>query len=97
MNAVLWTAIAVFAVTIVVVIANVVDSTEAALVGVVVMVWLGVMAEVDAFGLVDWIVTAVLVSISLIAGYFGNTGVPSWLSAQVLRPSGKRPAHADWP
>jgi len=91
MSALVWTAIAVFAVTIIIVIANVVDSTVAALVGVVVMIWLGVMTEVDAFGLVDWNVMAILVSIWVIAGYFGRTGVPSWLSVQALALSGGRP------
>jgi Na+/H+ antiporter NhaD/arsenite permease-like protein len=40
---------------------------------------------------VDWNVMAILVSIWLIAGYFGKTGVPSWLSVQALRLSGGRP------
>jgi Na+/H+ antiporter NhaD/arsenite permease-like protein len=34
---------------------------------------------------------AILVSIWLIAGYFGKTGVPSWLSVQALKLSGGRP------
>jgi Na+/H+ antiporter NhaD/arsenite permease-like protein len=86
-----WLAIGVFAITIVAVISNVVDSAVAALIGVVAMVWLGVMSEVDAFGLVDWNVMAILVSVWIIASYFGKTGVPSWLSVQALRLSGGRP------
>ncbi|MGZ8154487.1 MAG: hypothetical protein ACXWUK_04195 [Burkholderiales bacterium] len=42
---------------------NVIDSTAAALVGVAVMVWMGVMSEIDAFKLVDWNVTAILVGV----------------------------------
>ena len=91
MDTLAWMAVAVFAITIVVVISNVVDSTVAALVGVVVMIWIGVMSEVDAFGLVDWNVMAILVSVWIIASYFGKTGVPSWLSVQALRLSGGRP------
>jgi Na+/H+ antiporter NhaD/arsenite permease-like protein len=91
MDPLAWYAIGVFAVAIVAVITGVVDSTIAALVGVVAMVWIGVMTEVDAFGLVDWNVMAILVSIWVIAGYFGKTGVPSWLSVQALRLSGGRP------
>jgi len=91
METMAWVAIAVFAVTIIAVISNVIDSTVAALIGVVAMVWLGVMTETDAFGLVDWNVMAILVSIWLIASYFGKTGVPSWLSMQALRLSGGRP------
>ena len=91
MDTLAWLAVAVFAVTIVVVISNVVDSAVAALIGVVAMVWIGVMSDVDAFGLVDWNVMAILVSVWIIAAYFGKTGVPSWLSVQALRLSGGRP------
>jgi len=86
-----WLTLIVFVVTILVVVTNVTDSTVAGLVGVVVMVWMGVMTETDAFTLVDWNVMAILVGIWVIAGYFGKTGVPSWLSLQALRLSGGRP------
>jgi Na+/H+ antiporter NhaD/arsenite permease-like protein len=86
-----WLALGIFAVTILAVITNVIDSTLAALIGVAVMIWTGVMSETDAFGYVDWNVMAILVSIWLIAGYFGKSGVPSWLSVQALRMSGGRP------
>jgi Na+/H+ antiporter NhaD/arsenite permease-like protein len=91
MSPLAWFALIIFAITVVVVIANVVDGAIAALLGVAVMVWFGVMTDVDAFGLVDWNVMAILVSIWIIAGYFGRTGVPSWLSVQALRLSGGRP------
>jgi Na+/H+ antiporter NhaD/arsenite permease-like protein len=87
-----WLTIAVFAITIIAVVANIIDSTAAALVGVAVMIWMGVMSEIDAFKLVDWNVMAILVGIWIIAGYFGKSGVPSWLSVQALRLSGGRPA-----
>jgi Na+/H+ antiporter NhaD/arsenite permease-like protein len=86
-----WLALGIFAVTILAVITNVIDSTLAALIGVAVMIWAGVMSETDAFGYVDWNVMAILVSIWLIAGYFGKSGVPSWLSVQALNLSGGRP------
>ena len=86
-----WLALAVFAITIVVVISNIIDSTLAALLGVAVMVWAGFMTEVEAFQFVDWNVMAILVGIWLIAHYFGKTGVPSWLSVQALKLSGGRP------
>ena len=98
MDAMAWLTVAIFAITIVVVISNVVDSTVAALIGVTVMIWIGVMTEVDAFGLVDWNVMAILVSVWTIAAYFGKTGVPSWLSVQALqavgRPAGPAGDHA---
>ncbi len=91
MDTTAWVAIGIFVVAILAVLTNVVDSTIAALVGVVAMVWVGVMTDVDAFELVDWNVMAILVSIWVIAGYFGKTGLPSWLSVQALRLSGGRP------
>lgn len=91
MDPMAWYALVVFAITIIVVISNVVDSAVAALIGVVVMVWIGVITEVEAFTLVDWNVMAILVSIWVIAGYFGKTGVPSWLSVHALRFSGGHP------
>ena len=33
---------------------------------------------------------AILLSVWIIASYFGKTGVPSWLSVQALHPSGGR-------
>ena len=86
-----WLALGIFAVTIVVVISNRIDSTLAALLGVAVMIWAGVMTETDAFGFVDWNVMAILVGIWLIAGYFGKSGVPSWLAVQALRLSRGQP------
>jgi Na+/H+ antiporter NhaD/arsenite permease-like protein len=86
-----WITLIIFAVTILAVVVNIIDSTLAALIGVAVMIWAGVMTDEDAFKYVDWNVMAILVSIWLIAGYFGKTGVPSWLSVQALRLSGGRP------
>jgi Na+/H+ antiporter NhaD/arsenite permease-like protein len=86
-----WLTLAIFAVTILVVVTNVIDSTLAAMIGVAAMIWAGVMSEDDAFKYVDWDVMAILVSIWLIAGYFGKSGVPSWLSVQALALSGGRP------
>jgi Na+/H+ antiporter NhaD/arsenite permease-like protein len=86
-----WLTLIIFGLTILAVITNVVDSTLAALVGVAVMCWLGIMTEADAFKYVDWNVMAILVGIWIIAGYFGKSGVPSWLSIQALKLSGGRP------
>jgi len=86
-----WLTLIVFAITIVVVITNVIDSTLAALLGVAAMCWLGIMTETEAFNYVDWNVMAILVGIWIIAGYFGKSGVPSWLSIQALKLSGGRP------
>ena len=91
MEAMQWLTLSVFALTILAVITNVVDSTLAALLGVAVMCWLGIMTETEAFNYVDWNVMAILVGIWIIAGYFGKSGVPSWLSVQALKLSGGRP------
>lgn len=80
-------ALAIFAVTIVIVITGWIDSTVAALLGVAVMVWMGLMTEEDAFKIVDWNVMAILVSIWTIAGYFGKSGIPEWLSVKALQMS----------
>jgi Na+/H+ antiporter NhaD/arsenite permease-like protein len=86
-----WLTLVIFTVTIIAVVTNVIDSTLAAMIGVAVMIWAGVMSEDDAFKYVDWNVMAILVAIWLIAGYFGKSGVPSWLSVQALKLSGGRP------
>jgi Na+/H+ antiporter NhaD/arsenite permease-like protein len=86
-----WLTLAVFAVTIAAIVVNKLDATVAALLGVVVMVWMGTMTEIEAAQLVDWNVMAILLGIWIIASYFGRTGVPSWLSLQSLQLSGGRP------
>jgi len=91
MEAMQWLTLIIFSLTILVVITNWVDSTLAALIGVALMCWLGIMTEADAFKYVDWNVMAILVGIWIIAGYFGKSGVPSWLSVQALKLSGGRP------
>ncbi len=83
-----WLTLGIFSATILIVITGIIDRSVAALLGVVIMVSVGVMTEVDAFLYVDWNVMAILVSIWIIAGYFGKTGVPEWLSVQALRLSG---------
>lgn len=83
--------LAVFIVTIVAIVINKLDATVAALIGVVVMIWMGTMTEIEAAELVDWNVMAILIGIWIIAGYFGQTGVPSWLSVKSLKLSGGRP------
>ncbi len=80
-----WLTLGIFSATILVIITGIIDRSVAALLGVVFMVSVGVMSEVDAFLYVDWNVMAILVSIWVIAGYFGKTGVPEWLSARALR------------
>jgi Na+/H+ antiporter NhaD/arsenite permease-like protein len=86
-----WMTIAVFTATIITIIINKLDATVAALLGVAVMVWMGTMTDVDAAKLVDWNVMAILIGIWIIAGYFGKSGVPSWLSVKALELSGGRP------
>ena len=86
-----WLTLIVFFITIAAVVVNKLDATVAALLGVAVMVWMGTMTEVEAAQFVDWNVMAILIGIWIIAGYFGRTGVPSWLSVQSLKLSGGRP------
>ena len=75
----------IFLVTIGLVIVRWIDSVVAAMLGVVAMVMVGSMTEVEAFKFVDWNVITILVSIWLIAGYFGKTGIPEYLGELTLR------------
>jgi Na+/H+ antiporter NhaD/arsenite permease-like protein len=45
------------------------------------------MTEIQAFKFVDWNVILILLSIWIISGYFGKSGVPDFLAAIVLRMS----------
>lgn len=83
-----WLSLGIFSVAVLLVIVGVFDRSVVALVGVGVMVWAGVMTEIEAFLAVDWNVMAILVSVWIIAGYFGKSGVPEWLSMQALSLSG---------
>jgi len=82
-----WVTVLIFAATILAVITGIIDSSVAAVLVVIAMVWFGTMSELDAFNAVDWNVMAILVSIWIIAGYLGKTGIPEWLSVQALRVS----------
>ena len=83
-----WVTVIIFAVTILAVISGKIDSSVAAVLGVLAMVWFGTMTEGQAFNAVDWNVMAILVSIWIIAGYLGKTGIPEWLSVKALDLSG---------
>lgn len=77
-------AVAIFLTTIIIVVTNRIEPSAVALFGVVAMIWTGVMTEQEAFLYVDWNVMAILVSIWIIAGYFGKTGIPEWLAGRAL-------------
>ena len=85
MDALQTITVIVFLVTIFLVIVRWIDSVIAALLGVILMVMLGSMTEVEAFQVVDWNVITILVSIWLIAGYFGKTGIPEYLGELTLQ------------
>jgi len=74
----------IFAITIIFVIIRKIDTVVAALLGVIAMVVIGGMTEVQAFQFVDWNVMMILISIWLIAGYFGRTGIPEYLADRTL-------------
>jgi len=73
--------------SIVLVITGWIDSLIAAILGIVAMILFGVMTEVQAFQFVDWNVILILLSIWIISGYFGKSGVPDFLASIVLRMS----------
>lgn len=77
----------IFLISIVLVITGWIDSVIAALLGILFMIYFGVMTDIDAFKIVDWNVIAILLSIWIISGYFGKSGVPDFLSAVILKMS----------
>ena len=83
-----WMTIFLFAGTILAIVSGKIDSSVAAVLGVLLMVWFGTMSVGEAFNSVDWNVMAILVSVWIIAGYLGKTGVPEWLSVKALELSG---------
>lgn len=83
-----WVTVIIFAATILAVVMGKIDSSVSALLGVLLMVWFQTMSVGEAFNAVDWNVMAILVSIWIIAGYLGKTGIPEWLSIKALDISG---------
>jgi len=75
----------IFLASIILVITGWIDSVIAALLGILCMVFVGVYSDVDAFKVVDWNVIFILLSIWIISGYFGKSGVPDFLSALMLK------------
>jgi Na+/H+ antiporter NhaD/arsenite permease-like protein len=75
----------IFLVAIILVITGWIDSVIAALGGVLLMVFFGVMTDMQAFKIVDWNVILILLSIWIISGYFGKSGVPDFLAAIMLK------------
>ena len=53
---------------------------------VMTMILFGVMTESQAFQFVDWNVILILLSIWIISGYFGRSGVPDYLAALLPEP-----------
>jgi Na+/H+ antiporter NhaD/arsenite permease-like protein len=77
----------IFLASIILVITGWIDSVIAALMGIIFMIFFGVYSDIDAFKIVDWNVIAILLSIWIISGYFGKSGVPDFLAAIILRMS----------
>ncbi len=77
----------IFLASIILVITGWIDSVIAALLGILMMIYFGVMTDVEAFKIVDWNVIAILLAIWIISGYFGKSGVPDFLAAVILRVS----------
>ena len=73
--------------SIVLVITGWIDSLIAAILGIIAMIIFGVMTEFQAFQSVDWNVILILLSIWIISGYFGKSGVPDSLATIALKMS----------
>jgi len=77
----------IFLASIILVITGWIDSVIAALSGIILMILVGIYSDIDAFKIVDWNVIAILLSIWIISGYFGKSGVPDFLAAIILKMS----------
>jgi Na+/H+ antiporter NhaD/arsenite permease-like protein len=75
----------IFLASIILVITGWIDSVIAAMGGILLMIFCGVMTDVQAFQIVDWNVILILLSIWIISGYFGKSGVPDFLAALILK------------
>ena len=75
----------IFLASIILVITGWIDSVLAALLGILMMIFVGVMTDIQAFQIVDWNVILILLSIWIISGYFGKSGVPDFLAAIILK------------
>jgi len=75
----------IFLASIILVITGWIDSVIAALLGILFMIFIGIMSDIEAFKIVDWNVIFILLSIWIISGYFGKSGVPDFLSALMLK------------
>jgi len=64
-----------------------IDTVLAAFSGIILMVLFGIMTDTEAFQMVDWNVIVILLSIWILSGYFGKSGVPDFLSAVILKMS----------
>ncbi len=75
----------IFLASIILVITGWIDSVIAAMGGILLMIFCGVMTDLEAFQIVDWNVILILLSIWIISGYFGKSGVPDFLAALILK------------
>ena len=75
----------IFGVTIVLIITRKFSAVGFSLLGVIAMVVAGTMTDVEAFKFVDVHLLVILVSIWIIAEYFGKTGIPEYLGDLSLR------------
>ena len=77
----------IFLASIILVITGWIDSVIAAMGGILLMIFFGIMSDVEAFQIVDWNVILILLSVWIISGYFGKSGVPDFLAALILKMS----------
>lgn len=82
-----YAALGIFFISILFVVTGWLDSVLAALLGVAAMILFGVMTDEQAFRIVDWNVIIILLSIWIISGYFGRSGVPDFLASTMLKVS----------
>ncbi len=62
-----------------------VDRAAVAIFGSILMIVVGAITEFEAFSFVDWNVIVLIISMWILAGYFGKTGIPEVLAHRAVR------------
>lgn len=62
-----------------------IDRAAVAIFGAILMIVAGAITEFEAFEFVDWNVIILIISMWVIAGYFGKTGIPEMLAHKAVK------------
>ncbi|MBC7119956.1 MAG: TRAP transporter large permease subunit, partial [Candidatus Methanosuratus sp.] len=83
-----YTALAILAVTICIIVWGKIDRAAVAVFGAACMVLTGCLSDLEAFSAVDWNVIILMISFWILAGYFGKSGIPEAIAYKAVSWSG---------